>query len=250
MSESVLVRVNVVAPTPLMHRDAAVKFNLLRKQVNEKAGFDFLKKCGDMFRPEHFTSNKDGVANRSFHKTGRVFDYDQESPNLIIVSDPRGGKQYFRTFLICAKQDGSLGTKRTLRDIRKFTKTAFVVDFTQLAEAIGFERIKAWNGWQRNYNRREFWHYGYTQGLSWDEAMLQLKEKKRPSAQRVFGLNDRGDEVTRIQQRLSQLGFLPAKEIDGVFGAKTKAAVAKFQTKIGLAADGLVGPATTAKLFN
>ena len=249
MSDAVLVRVNVKAPTPLMHRDAATLFNRLREIVKAKSGIDFLAKCGDIFRPSNFTSSKDGVANRSWHKTGRTFDYDQESKSLIIVSDPRGGKQFFRTYLICAQQDGTLGVKKTLRDMRGFTKTAFVFDFTEAAEAIGFERIPAWNGWQRSYNRREFWHYQFDEGLSWDAAMLQLKGKSRPAAERVLGVNDRSPEIAKIQQRLSELKFLPQKEVDGIFGAKTKLAVQKFQRSKGLDADGIVGPKTENALF-
>ncbi len=251
MSDQILVKLDVKAPTPLMHRDAAAKFNILRAAVKEKAGFDFLGKCGDIFRPADFRSSKDGVANRSWHKTGRAFDYDQESKNLIIVSEPRGGKQYFRTFLICAKQDGSLGVKRTLTDIRGFTRAAFVVDFTAQAEAVGFERIPAWNGWQSHYNRREFWHYCYAPGLTWDSAMLQLRDKARPVEQvfQIFGLNDRGVGVTRLQQKLAELNLLPQPEVDGVFGAQTKAAVEKFQRSKNLPADGIVGAKTMTALL-
>lgn len=249
MGNDVLVRVNVKAPTPLMHYAAARRFDRLREEIKAKSGIDFLAKCGDIFRPANFTSSKDGVANRSWHKTGRTFDYDQESKYLVIVSEPRGGKQFFRTYLICAQQDGSLGEKKTLRDMRGFTKTSYVFDFTQSAEAVGFQRIPAWNGWQRSYNRREFWHYQFDAGLTWDAAMLQLKGKTRPPDKRVFGLNDRGEEVLRIQRRLSELGLLPQKEVDGIFGAKTKLAVQRFQKANGLDADGIVGPKTTNALF-
>lgn len=249
MDDQILVRLDVKAPTPLMHRDAAVKFELLRGQVKAEAGFDFLAKCGDISRPANFTSSKDGVANRSWHKTGRAFDYDQESKNLVIVSEPHGGKQFFRTFLACAVQDGTLGVKKTLTDIRGFTRASFVFDFTAAAEAVGFERIPAWNGWQSNYNRREFWHYCYNpQNLTWDAAMLQLRGKARPVVQ-VFGLNDRGAGVTRLQQKLAELRFLPQSEVDGVFGAQTKAAVEKFQRMKNLAADGIVGANTITALF-
>lgn len=249
MSE-VLVRLNVTAPTPKMHFRAAERYNQLRNTVAAGAGFDFLARCGDMLRAANFVSSKDGVANRSWHKTGRAFDYDQESNALVIVAETIGGKQFFRTYLKCARQDGTLGKKLSVRDMRGFTVNAYLFDFTAAAEAIGFDRIPAWNGWKSNYNRREFWHYQFDEGKSWDEAMLELKGKARPAADKVIGLNDRGDNVRLVQTRLAEKGFLAEKECDGVYGAKTKAAVAKFQTKNGLDPDGLVGPQTKQKLFN
>lgn len=250
MNDEILVRVDVKAPTPLMHFEAADAFNRLRLQVAVEAGFDFLAKCGDIFRPSGFISQKDGVANRSWHKTGRAFDYDQESKNLLIVSEPRGGKQFFRTYLSCAKQDGTLGKKETLRDVRGFVRAAYFSDFTRMAESMLFQRIPAWNGWQSHYNRREFWHYQFNPAqLSWDEAMIQLKGKSRPAAERVFGLNDRSAEVTRLQQRLSELKFLPQTEVDGIYGAATRSAVERFQRQNGLQADGLAGPKTIHALF-
>lgn len=234
---------------PLMHPQAAERFNVLREVVKIRAGFDFLAKCGDICRASNFTSSKDGVANRSWHKTGRAFDYDQDCKNLIVVSEPRSGKQFFRTYLVCSRQDGSLGEKKTLKDYRGFTKTALVFDFTNAAEAIGWERIPAWSGWQKNYNRREFWHYQFDEGLTWDEAMLQLREKSRPTQERVFGRNDRGEEVRLIQRKLYIAGLLPLAEVDGVYGVKTFEAVRSFQKQNNLEVDGLIGPKTKRILF-
>lgn len=251
MSDSILVLLpGVKAPQPYMHRDAAAAFGPMRKEVADKAGFDFFAICGDIKRDASYVSKKDGVANRSWHKTGRALDYDQNSKALVLVSEPIAGKQYFRTYLKCADQYGSMGVRRTLRDMRGHTVTALVIDLTAIAEKYGFKRIPAWNGWQNNYNRREFWHYQYNpQNISWDAAMLQLQGKARLAVNTVLGLNDRGDAVCAIQTKLASLKLLPLNEVDGVFGAKTKAAVIKFQTANGLDADGLVGPSTRAKLL-
>src|ERR1043166_948161 len=56
-----------------------------------------------------------------------------------------------------------------------------------------------------------------------------------------------GPDVTKLQQRLKDLGFDP-KGIDGNFGRGTEAAVIKFQQANGLVADGKVGPKTRAAL--
>lgn len=58
---------------------------------------------------------------------------------------------------------------------------------------------------------------------------------------------DRGSEVTGIQQKLRQYGYMTAPA-DGIFGPATYEAVVWFQRKNGLKADGVVGPATLAAL--
>ncbi|SOD63422.1 Putative peptidoglycan binding domain-containing protein [Streptomyces zhaozhouensis] len=57
---------------------------------------------------------------------------------------------------------------------------------------------------------------------------------------------DRGDAVTRLQERLTAAGH--QLENDGVFGPLTTAAVRAFQSKIGTEVDGVVGPKTWAAL--
>lgn len=56
-----------------------------------------------------------------------------------------------------------------------------------------------------------------------------------------------GSEVTAIQTKLNQLGYLKASP-DGIFGSKTKSAVIQFQKDNGLTADGVVGSKTLAAL--
>jgi hypothetical protein len=59
-------------------------------------------------------------------------------------------------------------------------------------------------------------------------------------------MGDRGELVRFIQQALCEAG--QTVSVDGVFGAKTDAAVRAVQTANGLAADGVVGPDTWAVL--
>ena len=58
-----------------------------------------------------------------------------------------------------------------------------------------------------------------------------------------------GSDVKALQQRLAALKYYPGT-IDGVFGANTTEAVWAFQEVNGLAADGIVGPATKARLVS
>ena len=56
-----------------------------------------------------------------------------------------------------------------------------------------------------------------------------------------------GSEVKEVQRRLKTWGYYNGN-VDGVFGAATRAAVIAFQKKNGLTADGIVGKATYAAL--
>ena len=67
------------------------------------------------------------------------------------------------------------------------------------------------------------------------------------AAQGAVSWGDKGTDVTRIQQRLRQYGYMDAPA-DGIFGQATYDAVVWFQKKNGLKADGVVGPATAAAL--
>jgi peptidoglycan L-alanyl-D-glutamate endopeptidase CwlK len=57
----------------------------------------------------------------------------------------------------------------------------------------------------------------------------------------------KGPEVTKLQQQLKGKGFDPGL-IDGQFGPGTEAALIAFQKSEGLAADGIAGPRTQARL--
>ena len=59
----------------------------------------------------------------------------------------------------------------------------------------------------------------------------------------VLEVGSRGGDVTAVQKKLIQWGYLSGAA-DGRYGEKTRQAVIAFQRKNGLAADGRVGPAT------
>ena len=67
-------------------------------------------------------------------------------------------------------------------------------------------------------------------------------------AQGILTVGAKGDEVTRLQQRLKDLGYLNGK-VDGQYGGGTKRAVIAFQRRNGLTTDGVAGQETQAKLY-
>ena len=66
---------------------------------------------------------------------------------------------------------------------------------------------------------------------------------------RLYRLDDEGNAVRDIQDRLAALGFSPEGDDRGFFGDETAEAVASFQKAKGLDADGIVGPDTWRSLY-
>ena len=67
-------------------------------------------------------------------------------------------------------------------------------------------------------------------------------------AQGILSVGAKGEEVTRLQQRLKDLGYLDGK-VDGQYGGGTKRAVIAFQRMHGLTTDGVAGQETQEKLY-
>ena len=77
------------------------------------------------------------------------------------------------------------------------------------------------------------------------------KTKMTPAELQNMGIltvGAKGEEVTRLQQRLKDLGYLDGK-VDGQYGGGTKRAVIAFQRRNGLTTDGIAGESTLAKLY-
>lgn len=63
----------------------------------------------------------------------------------------------------------------------------------------------------------------------------------------VYKQGSKGSVVSSIQTKLKSWGYYTGK-VDGIYGSQTVKAVKYFQSKNGLTADGVCGPATLAKL--
>ena len=150
---------DVVAPLPFLRTDAAERFNALRDAVIKGAGFDFLARCGDMWRVGNAKALKVGTAFNSRHKKGEAFDYNQEDPRVLLVREDGLRGVRWRTYLICETQDRSLCAMRDLHTDNAGFVSAYVFDFTAAAEQFGWERIHAQSGWTSEPTKKEFWHY-------------------------------------------------------------------------------------------
>lgn len=93
------------------------------------------------------------------------------------------------------------------------------------------------------------------EAFDWKEFCLQLAAALATfalflmfaSADASVAWGSKGDQVTLVQQKLRQYGYMTGAA-DGVFGKETYDAVVWFQRKNGLKADGVVGASTAAAL--
>ena len=84
--------------------------------------------------------------------------------------------------------------------------------------------------------------------LSGPPGVTALSATSTAAARPVLRLGSRGGAVVTLQQRLAALHYFDVGSADGVFGANTHHAVVAFQKVQGLGRDGIVGPATWARL--
>ncbi len=82
--------------------------------------------------------------------------------------------------------------------------------------------------------------------LAWIMSLLFVDTQDVADAA-TLKQGSRGDLVKTVQQKLIKWGYLKGSA-DGIFGAKTKAAVIAFQKKNGLTADGIIGTRTAQAL--
>ena len=92
-------------------------------------------------------------------------------------------------------------------------------------------------------------------GLLIDKESLQGKPPLRATAadsdRRTLKLVDplmHGDDVRALQAALAEAGF--AVDVDGYYGRQCADAVRAFQSREGLVADGIAGPATYSSLYD
>ena len=80
-------------------------------------------------------------------------------------------------------------------------------------------------------------------------VMVVTPDPDAPTPAPEMRRGSKGDSVAELQQRLQELGYYSGA-VDGQFGGGTEEAVMRFQMAAGLIADGIVGDATTARLYD
>jgi TolB protein len=193
---------DVAAPDPRLVAGVDEAFRAWRAAVYARSGHDYLGQLSDVFRPAKHYHHRLGYL--SWHKAGRAVDLlfawrDAGGKDaLYIVREDLADQVYWRLFLKCAAQDGSMGEPLTQApwyfwwhpDPAKEPETCanggrqlpipagYFVDVTALGERYGWSRIASYQledfHWQRDSTATEYWHYQHTDGLTWYQAMAQI----------------------------------------------------------------------------
>ena len=181
------------APYPYLHPAALDPFQDLRDATSRQLGWDFLGTLDDAVLPISEPPQPGISENWLF--TGRAINLNSAPLTAGWVSVTRedfGGKVYWRVWVRCLNQDGSCGepqihpswdfSARYNGDSNAYEeggKTGTIpdgywVDFSRLALTYGFERNGALGNWRSYFQGTLFNQFVFRQGLSWQEAMLQL----------------------------------------------------------------------------
>jgi TolB protein len=174
-------------------------FIALRETTLNTAGWDYLGRLDDAFWPLERLPEP-GVERRNWLMTGRAFGTTRNSiagfpPPVEIVREDIGVDTLWRQFVRVADnaQDGQLGeplrrmpwdfASRTQGDVEAYDQggrlqaimpEGYYVDFTQLAQDFGWDRVAAGEDWRANSNAINYWLFNRTDNLDWYSAMREI----------------------------------------------------------------------------
>ncbi len=192
-----LYEVDVDAPAPYMNDRVDESFVALRQRTIDEVGWDFLGRIDNMY-DALASGPRPGEPAESWNKAGRAFDFYYRypisvDPQVEIVREDRGNDTYWRVYLKTALQDGSQGEPLQQRpwdfqarygeDPRYYDQggkwkekppDGYYLDFTALAEDYGWIRVPAAQNWRDYFQGIRYWHFENRQGLTFDEALLEI----------------------------------------------------------------------------
>ncbi len=183
-------------------------FVALREAVLRQSGIDFLGALQDAI----WTLDRlpePGQPRQSWHYAGRAFAFDRNLvfnlplPPVEVVREEVGANVVWRVYLRVAEtaQSGQLGeplkrlpwdfASRSAGDPQIFEQggrlkaavpIGYYIDLTRLAEDYGWQRVPAGRDWRSNFPSILYWQFERRDGLTWDEAMLELYTQEQIDA--------------------------------------------------------------------
>ncbi|NLX10182.1 MAG: hypothetical protein GXY36_11040 [Chloroflexi bacterium] len=191
---------NVTASQPYLSDRVNDAFEALRIRVLERAGYDFLGTLEHAFWPQDHLPEP-GEPRQSWHYAGRAFAIDRDliyvdaPAPIAVVREDIEVNTFWRVYVRVTgeAQNGVLGEPlrripwdfqaRLSGDVVDYERggrlmesipPGYYVDLTQFAEDFDWQRVPAGRTWNFNFGAIQFWTFQKTDGLSWNDAMLEL----------------------------------------------------------------------------
>ncbi len=191
---SVVKLEGIQAPNPYLHDAVDEAFMALRQRVITETGWDALSSLADAYVP--LTSSLDPGRGQDWLYTGRAFALNPLTLNagwMLVVREDIDDQTFWRVYLRAFAQDGSQGEplRETPWDLNarynldplaydqggaylKSIPPGYWIDFTNLAQEYGWQRLPARNNWRSFFAGTQFNEFAITAGLDWHAAMLEL----------------------------------------------------------------------------
>jgi TolB protein len=189
-----LVNLNAIsAPNSMLSDTTDDCFNQLRAAVAHKIGWDLLATLKDAALP--LTAPPDPSIPENWLYTGRAVSMNLaplQAGWMAVSRENYQGKTFWRVWVKCLQQNGSCGlplsapvwdfAARASGNLAAFEAggkqvpppPGFWVDVTDLASQFGWSRLASLNNWRMYYPGILFNTIVYQQGMSWQQAMLEL----------------------------------------------------------------------------
>jgi Periplasmic component of the Tol biopolymer transport system len=189
-----VVKLNdVTAPQPYLADSSDEAFDALRQGIGQKSGWDFLASLNNAYLS--MTATDAPAITEDWLFTGRAIAVNTvpiDAGWMTISREDFNGKTYWRVWIKCLVQDGSCG-KPLLTNVWDFSSRfdsdpiayeeggkliappdGYWIDFTEFANRYGWLRTASQADWRYYYPGILFNQFVFTQGLSWQEAMLEI----------------------------------------------------------------------------
>lgn len=181
------------APNPYLADSADESFKALRQAFGKKVGWDFLGTLDDAYLPLTGTTYPGIIENWLYSGRAIAITSGALSANwLVVTREDFAGETYWRVWVKCQDQTGvcgepilsntwdfsarNSGNLQAYEDGGKLSDIpkGYWVDFTEFASRYGWDRLPAQNDWRYYSPGTLFNQFVFRQGLTWQQAMLQL----------------------------------------------------------------------------
>jgi TolB protein len=184
---------DIAAPYPYLSDGVDESFQALRQQIARETGWDFLASLENAYLP--VTTPSLPELNENWLYTGRAVAINPTPLSagwVTLTREDINGQTFWRMYVRCLYQDASCGQPLDQRpwdldaryrgDPRIYDQggeyapipDGYWVDFTDLAERYGWERLPALINWRTYYPATQFGIFVLRDGLNWQNAMDQL----------------------------------------------------------------------------